>query len=110
MLTQFCYLLAQISACFAGPLLNILLGIGLSGTYILTAHQPEGVERPTLILDFSPTLLVSCIGLLVILVGILIAVPLNGFYLDRKLGMTLIITYGVIMTTNILTEIFVDKD
>ncbi|CAD6907690.1 unnamed protein product, partial [Tilletia controversa] len=99
-----------ISACFAGPLLNILLGIGLSGTYILTAHQPEGVERPTLILDFSPTLLVSCIGLLVILVGILIAVPLNGFYLDRKLGMTLIITYGVIMTTNILTEIFVDKD
>ncbi|KAE8208538.1 hypothetical protein CF327_g7075 [Tilletia walkeri] len=99
-----------ISACFAGPLLNILLGIGLSGTYILTAPRPEGVERPILVLDFSPTLLVSCIGLLVILVGILIAVPLNGFYLDRKLGMTLIITYGVIMTTNILTEIFVDKD
>ncbi|KAK0540372.1 hypothetical protein OC835_000698 [Tilletia horrida] len=100
-----------ISACFAGPLLNILLGIGLSGTYILTSHDRGGPEAPTkLILDFSPTLLVSCIGLLVILIGILIAVPLNGFYLDRKLGSVLIITYGIIMAINVLTEIFVDKD
>jgi len=98
-----------ISACFAGPLLNILLGIGLSGTYILTSDDKIGTGQANLVLDFSPTLLVSCIGLLVILVGILIAVPLNGFYLDRKLGTTLIMTYAVIMCINVLTEIFVDK-
>ncbi|PWN49792.1 hypothetical protein IE53DRAFT_387956 [Violaceomyces palustris] len=98
-----------ISACFAGPLLNLLLGIGISGSYLLSGHSSEaswsdmdGVYQ----IDFSPTLLVSGLGLLLILVGTLIAVPLNDFHLTRPIGFSLIATYACIMTINVLTEIF----
>ncbi|CEH13334.1 K-dependent Na :Ca2 antiporter [Ceraceosorus bombacis] len=102
-----------ISACFAGPLLNLLLGIGISGSYLLSgasasAAGPQWADGVYHI-DFSPTLLVSSMGLLTILIGTLIAVPLNGFYLSRPLGWTLIGTYAVIMTTNILVEIFYNR-
>ncbi|UZJ56998.1 hypothetical protein CBS101457_006318 [Exobasidium rhododendri] len=116
-----------ISACFAGPLLNLLLGIGISGTWLLSGNriatipnQPGiGASRLSTLLkrthedgsgmyhiDFSPTLTVSGVGLLLILLIILIAVPLNGFYLNRTIGHTLIVTYGVIMTVNVLVEIY----
>ncbi|KAN0059724.1 hypothetical protein ACQY0O_008296 [Thecaphora frezii] len=100
-----------ISACFAGPLLNLLLGVGISGTWLLSgksSKQPwshsdlDGVYP----IDFSPTLLVSGLGLLLILLGTLIAVPMNNFYLTRPLGVALIATYALIMTLNVLTEIF----
>ncbi|EPQ29583.1 uncharacterized protein PFL1_02802 [Pseudozyma flocculosa PF-1] len=100
-----------ISACFAGPLLNLLLGIGISGTWLLSGEsskQPwshadlDGIY----LIDFSPTLLVSGLGLLMILVGTLVAVPMNGFYLTRPLGVALMATYALIMTLNVLTELF----
>lgn len=116
-----------ISACFAGPLLNLLLGIGLSGSYLLSgrsaqggtgssssspwltlpfAHPTPGVDGGIYHIDFSPTLFVSGIGLLVILTGTLIAVPLNDFYLNRTLGATLIATYVVIMLVNVGVELW----
>lgn len=121
-----------ISACFAGPLLNLLLGIGLSGTYLLSgssstgAHLASsssssswfrslgafskmptpGVDGGVYHIDFSPTLFVSGLGLLVILTGTLIAVPLNNFYLNRTLGATLIVTYVVIMVINVGVELW----
>lgn len=111
-----------ISACFAGPLLNLLLGIGISGTYLLSGNRLESIPNQpnphsqsstsimrgehAYFIDFSPTLTVSGVGLLIILIGTLVAVPLNGFYLNRSIGLTLIITYAVIMTTNVLVEIY----
>ncbi|PWY99156.1 hypothetical protein BCV70DRAFT_201368 [Testicularia cyperi] len=100
-----------ISACFAGPMLNLLLGVGISGTWLLsgpTSHQPWSHNNVDGIypIDFSPTLLVSGLGLLLILIGTLIAVPMNNFHLTRPLGLTLIATYLVIMSFNLLTEIF----
>ncbi|KAG0216819.1 hypothetical protein BGX33_012039 [Mortierella sp. NVP41] len=54
------------SACFGGPLLNMLLGLGMSGTYVTLstkAHIP---------LQVSPTLLVSLGGILLTLVGAMV--------------------------------------
>jgi len=124
-----------ISACFAGPLLNLLLGIGISGSWILS--RPTSNSLPSILedgiykIDFSPTLIVSGLGLLTILIGTLIAVPMNGFLLSRKLGTCLIASYACeyfrgrtavayqaqrltpkcchfpgIMVTNILVEVF----
>ncbi|CDU25156.1 uncharacterized protein SPSC_04990 [Sporisorium scitamineum] len=98
-----------ISACFAGPMLNLLLGIGISGTRLLSdghGHWDHGGATDIYPIDFNPTLLVSGLGLLLILVGTLIAVPMNRFELTRPIGVSLIAAYGLIMTVNLLTEIF----
>ncbi|KAF5359317.1 hypothetical protein D9756_003385 [Leucocoprinus leucothites] len=87
------------SACFGGPMLNILLGIGLSGSWIVhTTKKPYHI-------DLSTTLLVSAIGLLILLAATLIFVPLNDYYLTRRWGILLIASYVVIMSINVIVEV-----
>ncbi|KAG8908711.1 hypothetical protein FRC01_007275 [Tulasnella sp. 417] len=87
------------SACFGGPMLNMLIGIGVSGTILL--HQKS---QPYYEIDFSTTLLVSSVGLLTLLLATLIFVPLNGYLLSKRWGIFLICCYIVIMTTNVVVE------
>lgn len=55
------YPMMAISACYGGPLLNTLLGIGLSGSwYIAQDKKPYDI-------DFDPTLVTTCIGIMCIL-------------------------------------------
>jgi sodium/potassium/calcium exchanger 6 len=72
-------------------MLNILLGVGLSGTYLIAlspSHEPIHVEM-------GRTLVVSGVGLFLILVGSLIVVPLNGFRMTKRIGGFLIGAYTV---------------
>ncbi|KAI9512047.1 Sodium/calcium exchanger protein-domain-containing protein [Russula earlei] len=87
------------SACFGGPMLNILLGVGISGSYVIhtNGHPYE--------LEFSKTLLVSSVGLFALLVITMIFVPLNDYFLPRKWGVFLICFYVVIMTVNVAVEV-----
>ncbi|KAF8656846.1 hypothetical protein AX16_002393 [Volvariella volvacea WC 439] len=87
------------SACFGGPMLNILMGIGLSGSYI-TGQTGKPYD-----LHFSTTLFVSTIGLLGLLTATLIFVPLNDYFLTRQWGTLLIASYIVIMTINVIVEL-----
>lgn len=87
------------SACFGGPMLNMLLGVGISGSYITSQ---TGVPYE---LHFSTTLLVSAIGLLILLLATAIFVPLNGYFLPRAWGVCLIIAYVVLMAVNVAVEI-----
>jgi len=80
-------------------MLNILLGIGISGSYVIrSTGQPYR-------LHFSNTLLVSTVGLLALLITTMIFVPLNGYFLPRKWGVFLICFYMVIMTINVVVEV-----
>lgn len=80
-------------------MLNILLGIGISGSYIIhQTSQPYSLE-------LSKTLFVSAFGLLFLLAATLIFVPLNGYFLTRQWGVLLIATYTLIMIVNIVVEI-----
>jgi sodium/potassium/calcium exchanger 6 len=92
------------SACFGGPMLNILLGVGLSGTYLI---QQTGTEYK---LHLSTTLLVSSIGLLLLLLVTMIFVPWNGYMLTRPWGIFLIIFYVIVMTVNVVVELRQDSD
>ena len=84
-------------------MLNILLGIGMSGTYLThTLHQPVRIE-------ISKTLIVSALGLLAVLVGTLITVPLNGYVMSRKWATGLILVYGGVMAANVIVEIKTGK-
>ncbi|KAF8577083.1 hypothetical protein K439DRAFT_1639998 [Ramaria rubella] len=87
------------SACFGGPMLNILLGIGVSGSIII---QESGQDYS---LHFSTTLLVSAVGLLVLLVATLVFVPWNGYLLSRRWGLFLLASYVTMMVVNIIVEI-----
>ncbi|GAA6009391.1 hypothetical protein JCM11491_004304 [Sporobolomyces phaffii] len=91
-----------IAACFGGPMLNILLGVGLSGTYLIArspTHEPIHVEM-------GRTLLVSGVGLFAILVGSLVVVPLNGYRMTKRIGAILIAAYTVVLSINVAAEIW----
>ncbi|KAH9058375.1 Sodium/calcium exchanger protein-domain-containing protein [Lactarius vividus] len=87
------------SACFGGPMLNILFGVGISGSYII--HQTGKPYE----LHFSNTLFVSAVGLLALLATTMIFVPMNDYFLPRKWGVFLICFYVVIMTVNVTVEV-----
>ena len=108
------YPVMALSACFGGPMLNILLGIGLSGLYMTITHG-NGVHdrhptRPVKYipyeLDVGGTLIISGITLLVTLVGLLVAVPLNKWQMDRKIGWGLVILWCCSTVVNLSVEIF----
>jgi sodium/potassium/calcium exchanger 6 len=89
------------AACFGGPMLNLLLGVGGSGTYsIITSPSHSPVT-----LHFSPTLWVSGTGLLLVLATTAVAVPLNRFLIDRRWALVLLIAYAILMTVNVVVEV-----
>ncbi|WVF67966.1 hypothetical protein IAT40_002728 [Kwoniella sp. CBS 6097] len=89
------------AACFGGPMLNLLLGVGGSGTYHILftpSHKPVTVH-------FSPTLWVSAGGLVLILLATAVVVPMNGYLIDRRWAGALIVGYLVLMVVNVVVEI-----
>lgn len=100
-----------LSACFGGPMLNILLGIGISGLY-MTVKEGRGAEHPGEPAEYKPyhievggTLIISGITLLITLVGLLIAVPLNKWVMDRKIGWSLIAIWCASTIVNVVVEV-----
>jgi len=91
------------SACFGGPMVNILLGIGISGTYII--QQSGGMPYD---FHFTPTLITSSVGLLLLLVTTLVVVPMKGYMLSRRWGVFLIVAYVVLMCANLAVELSFD--
>ncbi|KAL5335258.1 Sodium/calcium exchanger protein-domain-containing protein [Aspergillus crustosus] len=102
------YPVMALSACFGGPMLNILLGIGLGGLYMtLHAQKPQASETANLTYDIavSKVLVISGATLLITLVGLLIVVPWNDWRMDRKIGCGLIILWCVSTLGNVIAEI-----
>ncbi|KAI8144519.1 Sodium/calcium exchanger protein-domain-containing protein [Fennellomyces sp. T-0311] len=87
-----------ISACYAGPLLNMVLGVGISSSYqIFKSGKPYD-------LDIAPTILVSSTGLITVLLSTLIVVNLNGYCINKKLGVWMIAVYIVCCIINVSLE------
>jgi solute carrier family 24 (sodium/potassium/calcium exchanger), member 6 len=107
------YPVMALSACFGGPMLNILLGIGISGMYMTIRHgmhkHEKHPDRPIHYkpyeLEISTTLVVSGVTLLVTLLGLLIVVPLNGWRMDRKIGAGLIGLWTLSTIGNVIIEV-----
>lgn len=108
------YPVMALSACFGGPMLNILLGIGLSGLYITIKsgqgahhrHPNKPMKYKPYQIDVGGTLIISGVTLLVTLVGLLIVVPLNGWKMDRKIGWGLIALWSASTIGNVAVEVF----
>ncbi|KAI1946066.1 hypothetical protein LOZ57_003817 [Ophidiomyces ophidiicola] len=118
------YPVMALSACFGGPMLNILIGIGVGGLYmtvnptkkqtsmsvsptsldtivsraISTAHHPYPIKVSTSLAISGGTLLATLIGLLII-------VPLNGWRMDRKIGLGLVALWCISTVCNVIIEV-----
>lgn len=95
-------------------MLNILLGIGIGGVLMMVkqANHKHPTQQPNTGPKYGPypiqvggTLMISAITLLVVLVGLLIAVPMNKWILSRKIGWTLIILWTVSTVVNVIVEV-----
>ncbi|KAJ5663841.1 Sodium/calcium exchanger membrane region [Penicillium longicatenatum] len=110
------YPVMALSACFGGPMLNILLGIGLGGLYMTlnggnTRRHDEilgrtvSSESVSYEIAISKVLVISGATLLMVLVGLLIVVPLNGWKMDRKIGWGLIAVWCLSTLGNVIAEV-----
>jgi sodium/potassium/calcium exchanger 6 len=79
-------------------MLNILLGIGGAGTYVILATGHAYVVH------FSSTLWVSAIGLITLLLATMCFVPYNGYWITKKWAVFLLSSYCLITILNIIVE------
>ncbi|KAI0175697.1 Sodium/calcium exchanger protein-domain-containing protein [Hypoxylon sp. FL1284] len=107
------YPVMALSACFGGPLLNILLGIGLGGAFqTVNAAKKQKLKHPNRPIEYRPyriqvsgTLMISAITLLVTLLALLVVVPMNRWTMSRKIGWGLIGLWSVSTVANLALEI-----
>lgn len=101
------YPVMALSACFGGPMLNVLLGIGLGGLYMtLSSTSGRSTAAGALYeITISKVLIISSATLLTTLTGLLIIVPLNKWKMDRKIGWGLVALWSVSTLSNVIVEI-----
>ncbi|KAI5848656.1 Sodium/calcium exchanger protein-domain-containing protein [Morchella snyderi] len=90
-----------LSACFGGPMLNILLGVGLSGLWITAGREGHEAYK----IEVARSLVVSAATLLLTLVVLLVAVPANGWMMSRGIGWCLIGLWAVSTAVNVAGEV-----
>ncbi|OJJ42992.1 hypothetical protein ASPZODRAFT_1251619 [Penicilliopsis zonata CBS 506.65] len=103
------YPVMALSACFGGPMLNILLGIGLGGLYMTLQRDipssSSSASPPSYDIAISKVLVISGATLLLTLVGLLIIIPLNNWRMDHKIGWGLIALWTVSTLINVVAEL-----
>ena len=94
-------------------MLNILLGVGLSGTYSILGgadrrrhkHPEKGFRIKSYHIDVGQSLFISGTTLLITLVGVLVVVPWNRWVLSRSIGAALIVLWIIATVCNVVLEV-----
>lgn len=97
-----------LGACFGSPLLYFLLGVGVDGMLIMSRRKDSTQTSIwTRHIDFKVdmNLVTSCVGLVIAFAIFTIAVPLNSWQIDRKIGIFLLVVYLSVSGINIYSEL-----
>ncbi|KAK4220171.1 Sodium/calcium exchanger protein-domain-containing protein [Rhypophila decipiens] len=106
------YPVMALAACFGGPMLNILLGVGIGGALMGVSNaRKRHAKHPDKPMIYRPykiqvggTLLVSAITVLLTLIVLLIVVPSNKWVMSRRIGWGLIGIWCVSTAVNLGVE------
>ncbi|KAG5359984.1 putative cation exchanger C3A12.06c [Yarrowia sp. C11] len=90
-----------LSACFGGPLLNVLVGIGVSGL-IVTSSPGHAVKNGSYHIEISGTLIISAATLFLTLVITMVMVPLARWHMTKTIGVTIITIWTLSTIVNVL--------
>eukprot|EP00040_Diaphanoeca_grandis_P022589 m.121796 g.121796 ORF g.121796 m.121796 type:complete len:803 (+) comp28879_c0_seq2:256-2664(+) len=94
-----------VGACFGGPALNMLLGIGIACSLAMFKRKTDHyIVRQ----EFG--LIVSVIFLLTSLLTSLIFVPLSGFSVGKKYGITMFCLYALSLASGLYIEFAKPQD
>lgn len=104
------YPVMALSACFGGPMLNILLGIGLSGSWILIRgaqhrhrkHPGKEIKYRSYDIEVGDTLMISGVTLVFTLFVLAVVVPWNNWRMDKRIGWGLIALWTISTLANVI--------
>ncbi|KAK4672945.1 hypothetical protein QC763_107420 [Podospora pseudopauciseta] len=107
------YPVMALAACFGGPMLNILLGIGIGGAWMgITKANKRHRKHPHRPIEYKPyhiqvggTLMISAATVLMTLIVLLILVPGNNWMMTRRIGWVLIAIWSVSTLVNLVVEL-----
>lgn len=94
------YPMMAISACFGGPMLCLLIGVGVAAYDILVDPDHDIYQMPMT----SPAVLVSTGCLLLCSLLYLAAIPYQQYYMTRSIGLASMTIYFVGMAINVYLE------
>lgn len=90
-----------VGACYAAPLTNMLLGLGVSISAVVVSKGPYELVSGQIL---SNNIFFGFVFLLTMLIVTVIVVPLTNFTFLKKFGVGLILLYVVATTVAFLTE------
>ena len=92
------------SACFGGPLFNLLLGIGIPFLVVFAKNGFQPINIP-----YSAMVLVLGASFAIAMLASYIVMPLSRFRATRKHGIALLLLYFALLSTSLIMEFTVVK-
>ncbi|KAJ2747270.1 hypothetical protein GGI20_000695 [Coemansia sp. BCRC 34301] len=102
-LTRMGYPMMALSACFGGPMLCLLIGVGVAAYGIMAGSGPDDDGMYHMPIT-SPTVLVSTACLLLNSLIYLVAIPRLNYHMTRAVGLAVLAVYFTGMAVNIYLE------
>ena len=94
-----------LSACFGGPLLNILLGVSISGLYIFAKSMKSKHQIIEINLHSSQTLFITAGTVIAILIATLAIMPWTRWKMTKSVGLVLIAIWLIGTIANLVLKV-----
>lgn len=92
------------TACYAGPLFNLLVGLGL-GFWRRLGDPQAPSDMPENAIALTSTILLGAVFLVFLCISVICTGLLNQLRLPARFGWFLLALYGVFLTANVLRVI-----